>query len=349
MHLLRRLGLLALPLAAMAALLASPAQAQRVAAGQFSASCSYSHMLPDDPIVAQNRPGMAHSHDFAGARNTDAFSTNASLLRSATTCSRPADHSAYWVPTLYQNGRAVNAREFRAYYRGGGFDARAVRPFPKRLRIIAGDAKVTDESPYQPLSAVAWACTKPGGGADGDEIEVPSIPADCSGLPLRARIVFPQCWNGKDLDSADHKSHMAYASRGRCPATHPVVVPQLTLSIRYWVPNTSGIALSSGGTHSLHADLMIAWEDGAQEALVKRCINAGVNCGTELFKSSARPTAHAGRRSVRATSAAARTVRPRQCLLRVRADRRLVHSADQESLGLRSKNVASSTRPRGRG
>lgn len=304
----RRLGLLALLLAALAALLASPAQAQRVAAGQFSASCSYSHTLPDDPIVAQDRPGMAHSHDFAGARNTNAFSTNASLLRSATTCSRPADHSAYWVPTLYQNGRAINAREFRAYYRGGGFDARAVRPFPKRLRIIAGDAKVTDKGPYQPLSAAAWACTKPGGGADGDEIEVPSIPADCGGLPLRARIVFPQCWNGKDLDSADHKSHMAYASRGKCPTTHPVVVPQLTLSIRYWVPNTSGLTLSSGGTHSLHADLMIAWENGTQEALVKQCINAGVNCATVMLKRATARTAATTR-----GGSIARLIRSRLC------------------------------------
>ena len=38
-------------------------------------SCTYSHSLPDDPIVAFRQPGGSHLHDFVGARTTDAFST----------------------------------------------------------------------------------------------------------------------------------------------------------------------------------------------------------------------------------------------------------------------------------
>lgn len=33
------------------------------------------------------------------------------------------------------------------------------------------------------------------------------------------------CWDGKNLDSPDHKSHMAFPSgvtTGSCPTTHPV-------------------------------------------------------------------------------------------------------------------------------
>ena len=264
----------------VAAMVAGPLpSAQAVSGGQFSLACSYHHMLPDDPIVFPGKAGMSHSHDFAGAHSTRASSTNASLLGGKTTCSRGADHSAYWVPTVYQDGVPVHAREFRAYYRGSGFDGRKVRPFPKGLRIIAGNSKVTDAGPYQPVSIASWACTINGGGAQGDEVEVASVPAGCGGLPLRARIVFPQCWNGRTLDSPDHKSHMAYAVHGKCPASHPVVVPQLTLSLRYWVPDTADLALASGGTHSLHADFMIAWAGSAQQDLVKRCINLGVNCG----------------------------------------------------------------------
>jgi hypothetical protein len=272
----RTLGLLA----AIASTLAMPvADAGAVSGGQFSVACSYSHSLQDDPIVFPGKAGMSHFHDFAGSRSTNAFSTNASLIPRPTTCSRKADHSGYWVPTVLQNGVPVHAREYRAYYRSPGFDGRKVRPFPKGLRVITGNAKVTDGGPYQDPAIASWACTINGGGAAGDEVEVESVPSDCGGLPLRARLVFPQCWNGRDLDSADHKSHMAYASRGKCPATHPVVVPQLTLSLRYWVPNTRGIALASGGTHSLHADFMIGWSGSAQEDLVRRCISAGVNCG----------------------------------------------------------------------
>jgi hypothetical protein len=263
------------------AALAAPAQAGAAKAGQFTVACSYHHMLADDPIVFPSQAGMSHSHDFAGATSTDASSTNSSLLAGGTTCSRALDRSAYWVPTVYQNGDPIHAREFRAYYRGSGFDGSVVKPFPRGLRIIAGNSKVTDAGPYQPVSIASWACTIPGGGADGDEVEVESVPSTCGGQPLRARLVFPQCWNGRDLDSPDHKSHMAYAVRGKCPATHPVVLPQLTLSIRYWVPTTDGISLASGGTHSLHADFMIAWAPRAQEDLVRRCINVGVNCGTD--------------------------------------------------------------------
>ena len=37
----------------------------------------------------------------------------------------------------------------------------------------------------------------------------PSNPETCTG-GLRAEVTFPSCWDGLNLDSADHKSHMAY-------------------------------------------------------------------------------------------------------------------------------------------
>jgi hypothetical protein len=51
---------------------------------------------------------------------------------------------------------------------------------------------------------------------------------------IRASLIFPSCWDGKNLDSPDHKSHMAYSGTGTgglgygaCPATHPIRVPQV--------------------------------------------------------------------------------------------------------------------------
>lgn len=41
---------------------------------------------------------------------------------------------------------------------------------------------------------------------------------------LRTQVFFPSCWDGKNLDSANHASHMAYPSgtdSGHCPASHP--------------------------------------------------------------------------------------------------------------------------------
>jgi hypothetical protein len=221
---------------------------------------------------------MSHSHDFAGARKPNAFTTRFTLVRGGTTCERRADHSAYWMPTLYQRGRAVHARDFRVYYRSGGFNGRFVQPFPRGLRIIAGDAMRADDDRPQPTTIASWACTRPGQGPQGNEIEVPEVPRTCGGLPLRVRIVFPQCWDGRHLDAPDHKSHMAYAVARMCPASHPVVLPQLTLSVRFWMADTGGLGLASGGTHSLHADFMPAWTGTALEDLVRRCINAIVDC-----------------------------------------------------------------------
>lgn len=41
---------------------------------------------------------------------------------------------------------------------------------------------------------------------------------------LRAQLTMPSCWDGINLDSEDHKSHMAYPSdldNGVCPPSHP--------------------------------------------------------------------------------------------------------------------------------
>ena len=55
--------------------------------------------------------------------------------------------------------------------------------------------------------------------------------------PHKAGIIvnirFPTCWDGVNLDSPDHISHIAYPVNGSfesnapCPASHPVRIPQL--------------------------------------------------------------------------------------------------------------------------
>ncbi|KAI0451567.1 hypothetical protein F5B21DRAFT_507052 [Xylaria acuta] len=50
---------------------------------------------------------------------------------------------------------------------------------------------------------------------------------------IRTTIRFPTCWDGTNLDSPDHMSHVSYPASGTfensgpCPATHPVKLPQL--------------------------------------------------------------------------------------------------------------------------
>ena len=57
---------------------------------------------------------------------------------------------------------------------------------------------------------------------------------------------FPDCWDGKHLDSPNHKDHVAYGADQGCPADHPVRIPALTFDIQYGVKGTAaGYYLSS--------------------------------------------------------------------------------------------------------
>jgi hypothetical protein len=99
---------------------------------------------------------------------------------------------------------------------------------------------------------------------------------------------FPDCWNGKSIDSADHKAHMAYSSAGRCPAGYPVPVPAISLVYSYLPPAAGELMLSSGGQYSGHADFINSWNQRALGKLVADCLNRGVVCGEGVVSSSAK-------------------------------------------------------------
>jgi hypothetical protein len=252
----------------------------------FNVNCPISHFGSDDPIVAPDRPGISHRHAFYGNSTTDAFTTTRSLMASRSTCERgfsTVDRSAYWVPSLYRKLPGGEFREVRlsaddqhlsAYYRrSGGTTGDKVKPFPRGLRMIAGDAAA--RTPQSTLE-VAWRCNGEDGGYFAD---VPNCPA---GTVLQAFVSFPDCWDGINLDSADHRSHMAVSQGDRrsCPKSHPVKLPQLTFELSFNLPPAAGATyeLSSGGRYSMHGDFFAAWDDRVQSALVNSCLNSGRYC-----------------------------------------------------------------------
>ncbi len=237
----------------------------------FVETCRFSHAAPDDPIVFPGKAGASHDHTFVGNRSTNASSTYETLRSSGSTCRNPADTAAYWVPTLLQNGAPVLPMGATIYYRRGTLAP--VRTFPNNLRVIAGDATAT--SP-QGMRVTFWSC----GARSGvpPSATVPTCPAG-RGSFLRLHVRFPSCWDGARLDSADHKSHMAYAVGRRCPSTHPVPVPAITQIYRYPTRGGDGFALASGGQFSAHADFVNSWRPGALRRLVDGCLNALVHCG----------------------------------------------------------------------
>jgi hypothetical protein len=259
---------LALVLAACTGIPSPGVSGSAGADGSFHVTCNYSHSLRDDPIVFPGIHGASHSHDFYGATTTDASSTAATLQASPTTCTKASDHSGYWQPTLYANGTAQIPKHVAAYYKGTG----GTVPFPAGLRMIAGDAHAKVE---QSAGVTTWSCLPNG------VMKVTTFPACATGQSIETRVEFPNCWDGANLDSADHKSHMAYGGLSNCPADHPVAVPRLTLHITWQkiTPDPATASLASGSTVTMHADFFNAWDQAALSSLVSQCLNANVQCG----------------------------------------------------------------------
>lgn len=91
---------------------------------------------------------------------------------------------------------------------------------------------------------------------------------------MRAQVFFPSCWDGQNLDSEDHKSHMAYPigayNDGSCPDTHPVHL--ISLFYELFAPvgdfpyNGAGTwSFSNGDTNGYryHGDFQMGWKDSS--------------------------------------------------------------------------------------
>ena len=281
---LRVLGMLGLIVAIGAvALPLRPASAIPQNQAVFSVKCQISHSAPDDPIVFPGQPGRSHLHDFFGSVSADADTTTRTLTSADSSCLKgmsEADRAGYWTPSLLDGGRPVRgARDehlIDAYYTVLGKNP-PVRAIPFGLRMVAGDAKATRP---QPLGTTSFDCVRfPNGGEVTKRNS--AIPTCPGGTYLSARIMFPSCWDGRNLDSPDHKSHMAYPIRERCPVSHPVSLPVLSIRLR-WKPvrsvPSSRLSLSSGGQFSMHADFWNAWSPSVMQWLVTNCLNATRNC-----------------------------------------------------------------------
>ena len=188
--------------------------------GAFRTVCTRSHFNRDDSLVFPNQPGRAHLHMYFGNTGSNAASTPESLLATGNSTCRGgiANRSSYWVPAIIdtRDGTVIDMDRVDVYYKTGyrGVAAASVRPFPTGLRMIAGD--MTARAPVQ------WGPAQFRCGSQSDW----GIPANCTG-PLEVHLMFPQCWDGRNLSAPDHKSHMAYANNG-CPASHAVPLPEIS-------------------------------------------------------------------------------------------------------------------------
>ncbi len=287
--------------------------------GSFRIKCEFSHMNYDDPIVYPDQLDRSHLHMFFGNTTARYDSTLSSfLVASQSTChGGPLNKSAYWVPTVlapqYDSSgtmlRDANSQRQATpvlprtgpeatdvYYKAGVDDLASIQPMPDGLRMISGNAMTTGP---QDLRYFQWQCASTQIRSFEDYSN--HIPACGIGDHVIMVIAFPNCWDGINLDSADHASHMAYAGAYNwptpglvCPTSHPVPVPSVSYIIQYAVTAANAgpdgtsrdwflssdmydIDADPGG-YSVHGDWFMAWDTEIMQTLTQNCLRGGLHC-----------------------------------------------------------------------
>ncbi|MGY0065508.1 DUF1996 domain-containing protein [Streptomyces sp. QTS137] len=285
---------------------AKPADSADASKGTFVSSCGVNEngLFNSDNVIAA--PGVTngahHFHDYIGNQATNAFSSDEELAAADTTCEDQGDKSSYYWPVLrLQNG----TEEQDANSPGGGIEGNVgeivtpkevtltfvgnpqgeVTAMPRLLRIITGDAKSFVNGPAN--ANASWSCT----GFEDRQL-ADKYPLCPQGSDVVRTFDFQSCWDGRNIDSANHRTHMAFVdAQGNCPSGF-TPVPQLVQRIVYDVDAPS---LDDGGATTPlfavdsfpeqlhkpgtdHGDFINVFEEDLMQEMVD-CINSGRTCG----------------------------------------------------------------------
>jgi hypothetical protein len=162
-------------------------------------------------------------------------------------------------------------------YRGNAVSK--VTPMPKFLRELTGDAKPTSRGPAN--ARATWTCS---GFGDRHSDKYPICP---EGSKVQRVQDFPGCWDGKNTDSTNHRTHVAFADQttGACPQGF-VAIPQLRITISYDIPHdvqvngqyaVDSFPEENHNPFSDHNDF-INVNSNRQMKIIASCINQGRRC-----------------------------------------------------------------------
>ncbi|MFF8829153.1 DUF1996 domain-containing protein [Streptomyces sp. NPDC015131] len=273
-----------------------PRQLRGGSRGSFVTDCGRNEngkFNPDNVIVAPGvSNGAHHMHDYVGNQANDAFASDDDLANGQTTCRNQGDKSTYFWPVLrLQNGQ----NEDDANEDGGGNDQNVgeiltpsqvtmnfvgspvsrVTAMPKFLRIITGDAKAFTNGDAN--ANASWSCT----GFENRQLK-DKYPICPQGSQVVRTFKFQSCWDGQNTDSANHRTHVAFADgNGRCPNGFRAI-PQLVQRIVYDVPQGTVFAVDSFPEQlhkpiTDHGDFINVFNNRLMQQMVG-CINGGRRC-----------------------------------------------------------------------
>jgi hypothetical protein len=213
-----------------------------------------------DPLVNPGSVPSPHLHQIVGGNSFNASmdpkTHDLPTASTCTSCTFSEDFSNYWTAVLYfraRNGTFKRVPQsvseglkgiggITVYYIPSSNNQTTVTAFKPGFRMLVGDAALNSPGAER---KVCHRCMP----ASGDNSNINCGSPDAQTLPrsfcvggIRSIITFPTCWDGINLDSPDHKSHLAYAigsasndvgPTGSCPASHPVVIPQVMYEVMW--------------------------------------------------------------------------------------------------------------------
>jgi hypothetical protein len=300
--------------------------------GDFRFSCyvfKYSH---DDPMLQYNLHGGTHLHQFFSNMAVSDHSTYKTLRKTGgTSCgstSAPHNRSSYWTPAMLDGlGHVVQTRRILVYYKRQPKNyvsyCNAVpsvasigicTKLPNGLKFIFGyNMSTMAGGPLDPSTPVynfitfeCWAGPSGSiGGATGTyhSIEATRAAGCPTGALLHVTFQAPNCWDGINIDAADHRSNMAYPGTGTyynvptfgaglsCPADHPYVLPLISYQFFYLTDaafvagkwhfssdvSLPGMTLVAGET--AHLDYFEGWSPTTKAKWSNNCIDNWEDCG----------------------------------------------------------------------